>query len=637
MSSSALNIGNLALNANLSALQVIGHNIANANTAGYSRQNVSMVTAGYQTLGGNFYGMGVQIDSVTRSHDAYLTREAQLASAVSSADAQRLARLNQLENLFPTGENGLGAALNDMLNAWSDVSTSPTNLAARSAVLSQSEEFAARLRDTAGQVDMLASSARQQIGDTVTNINRLAKDIAKLNQQVIESQGDVGTPNDLLDQRDSLIGELSKYVQVTTLPADDGSYSVFVAGSQPLVLGSKASSLAVKPGDPDASRPTIVFQSVSTTMDLPDSALGGELGGVLEFLNTDLHDVQNVMGRMALATNTLVNTQHQLGVDLRGDTGTDFFVPIADAAGLAAGSNTGNATLHAEVSDPTALRASDYQLNFTAAGVDIVRLSDGESTSFAGLPADLDGLSFQLDAGAGAPGDSFLVKPFANVARNMQMSVSAADRLAVASPVVVSPASGNIGGVSVQSMYPVAPSANLTDPVTLTFLANGSFTATGLGPGNPPPDNAGPPASYNYTPGKPIVLNGWSLTLRGVPAAGDSFAVTPSPSADQRQNAGNAVGVLALRDLATFDGASLSEGYASLLTDMGTRVQGAKFAADYSGSVASSAESARAAVAGVNLDEEAARLLQFQQAYQAAAKYMQIAQGMFDTLLQTVR
>lgn len=634
---SALNIGTLALNANLSALQVIGHNIANANTAGYSRQNVSLISAGYQTLGGNFYGMGVQVDTVTRAHDAYLTREAQLASSVSSADSERLARLQQLENLFPTGEEGLGAAMNDMLNAWADVSSQPTNLAARAVVLGRADEFASRLRDTAGQVDTLANSARAQIGDTVDVINRLAKDIGRINQEIIERQGDIGDPNDLLDQRDSLIGELSKYVQVTTLGADDGSLSVFVAGSQPLVLGRNAAQLAVQPDGTDPSRPTIVFQSASTTMALPDAALGGELGGVLEFLNEDLRDTQNLMGRMALAANVMLNTQQQLGVDLRGDTGTNFFVPIADAAGLAAPTNTGTAAVHTEVSDPTALKPSDYELRFTAGGVDVVRLLDGETASFAGLPAEFDGLSFELDSGAGVAGDSFLVKPFEGVARNMQMALSAADRLAAASPVVVSPASGNIGGVSVESLYPVEPSANLTDPVTLTFLADGSFTATGLGPGNPAPDNAGPPASYNYTPGKPIVLNGWSLTLRGVPAAGDSFAITPSPSADQRQNAGNAVGMLALRDMDTFDGLSLSNGYSALLTDMGTRVQGAQFAAGYSASVAASSESARAAVAGVNLDEEAARLLQFQQAYQAAAKYMQIAQGMFDTLLQTVR
>lgn len=635
--SSALNIGTLALNANLSALQVIGNNIANANTEGYSRQNVSMVTAGYQKLGGLYYGKGVEIESVTRSHDAYLTREAQIATSVSSLDAARLTRLNQLENLFPTGEQGLGSALNGMLNAWSDVASSPTNLAARSAVISKGEEFASRLRDTAGQVDILANSARQQIGDTVKTINRLAQDIAKINQKIVDSQGDKGEPNDLLDQRDLLITQLSQYAQVSTIGADDGSMNVFIAGSQPLVLGRNAGTLSVVPDSTDPSRPTIVFQSASSTMTLPDSAVGGELGGVLQFLNEDIRDARNLMGRMALAANTLVNTQHQLGVDLRGTTGTNFFVPLADTAGLPFETNTGNASVQAGVSDPTALKPSDYEVRFTASGVDIVRLQDGESASFAGLPVDYDGLNFQISAGAAATGDSFLVKPFSDVARNMQMGVAAADRLAVASPVVVSPSSGNIGGVSVEALYPVSPSANLSDPVTLTFLSDGSFTATGLGPGNPAPDNPGPPPNYNYTPGKPIEFNGWSLTLRGSPAAGDSFAITPSPSADQRQNAGNATGMLALRDLATFDGETLANGYSALLTDMGTRVQGAKFSADYSSSIAASAESARASVSGVNLDEEAARLLQFQQAYQAAAKYMQIAQGLFDTMLQTVR
>ena len=635
--SSALNIGTLALNANLSALQVIGHNIANANTAGYSRQTVGLESAGYQTLGGNFYGMGVEIGTVSRQHDAYLTREAQIASSVSSADSERLARLQQLENLFPTGEEGLGAALNDMLNAWSDIASSPTNLAARSVVLGEGEELAARLRDTAGQIDMLSDSAHQQVGDTVDTINRIAKDIGLINQKIIESQGRTGEPNDLLDQRDSLVGELSKLIQVTTLPADDGSLGVFVSGGQPLVLGNQAASLAVVPDGTDASMPSIRFLQGSTSMELPSGSLGGELGGVMQFITEDLKEVGNELGRMAMAINVTMNAQHSMGVDLKGGTGTDFYVPAADTPGLPVTGNTGTAGLHTEVSDPTALKASDYRLTYTGTGVDIIRLSDGQTSSFAGLPAEMDGLSFQLDSGAAVSGDSFLFKPFAAVARDMQMAVSSADRLAAASPVMVTPGSANAGGMTIESLYPVEPSANLTDPVTLTFLADGSFTATGLGPGNPPPDNVGPPASYNYTPGQALQFNGWSLTLRGSPVAGDSFDITPAPATNNSQNAGNAVGVLALRDLATFDGTSLSNGYSGILTDMGTRVQGAQFAASYSGQVAASSEAARVSVAGVNLDEEAARLLQFQQAYQAAAKYMQIAQGMFDTLLQTVR
>lgn len=635
--SSALNIGSLALNANLSALQVIGHNIANVNTAGYSRQTVEMRSAGYQSMGGFYLGRGVELGTVARMHDAYLTREAQLSSSMASADSERMARLAQLENIFPTGESGLGAAMNDLLNAWSDVASSPTNMAARSVVIGRGEEIASRLRDTAGQLDILTTSARQQVGDTVNNINRLAADIAKINQTILENQGNAGEPNDLLDQRDQLIGELSKLVQVSTVNADDGRINVFVAGSQPLVLGSGAARLAVVPDSIDGSQQRIQFQQGSSTMELSGSALGGKLGGVVQFIDEDLKDVTNQIGRMALALATTVNTQHALGVNLQGGTGEPFFVPPADVAGLPVPTNTGNAAMHAEVSDPTALKPSDYQVNFTATGVDIVRLSDGQISSFAGLPAELDGLSFQIDSGAAATGDGFLVRPFAAVARNMQMAVSAADRLAAASPVMVTPGSGNTSGMGIVSLYPVEPSANLTDPVTLTFLADGSFTATGLGPGNPPPDNAGPPPSYNYTPGQPLQFNGWSLTLRGNPSAGDSFAITAAPTTNYGQNGGNAGGMLALRDLATFDGVSLSNGYSAVLSDIGTRVQGAQFAASYSGQVAASNEAARAAVSGVNLDEEAARLLQYQQAYQAAAKFMQIAQGTFDTLLQTMR
>jgi flagellar hook-associated protein 1 len=311
-------------------------------------------------------------------------------------------------------------------------------------------------------------------------------------------------------------------------------------------------------------------------------------------------------------------------------------VPAAPVLGTPAQTNTGNAQIHSEVTDPTALKASDYQVSFAAGSVMVTRLSDGTSTSFASLPATVDGLSFQLDSGAGAAGDTFKVRPFASAARNMQLAIGAPNQLAVASPVMVTPGTGNTGGMSVESLYAVAPSANLTDPVTITFLADGSFTATGLGPGNPPPDNVGPPASYNYTPGSPLQFNGWSLTLRGAPTAGETFSVTAAPPGSGGQNGGNAEAVLAMRDLATFDGVSLSEGYGAVLSHLGTQVQSAKFSSTYSAQVASNTEAARSSVSGVNLDEEAARLLQYQQAYQASAKFLQIAQSTFDTLMQSV-
>jgi flagellar hook-associated protein 1 FlgK len=633
----ALSIGANALTTNLAALQVIGHNIANVNTEGYSRQNVQLETAGYQKFGNGYFGKGVNMATVERSHDAYLTREAQITASVAAADAIRFSRLQQLEGAFPLGEGGLGSAMNSMLNAWGDVGSSPSNLTARTVAIARAEEFASRLRNTAGQLDSLRSSTYQQVEGAVNVVNQLASDLAKVNQRIIETQGGTHTPNDLLDQRDQLVRDINQYVQTSSVVGEGGSINLFVGGSQPLVLGQNAQRLAVGRDSADPTRVQVLFTQAGISSPIADAALGGgEVAGLVRFLNQDLTVVENQLGRMALATANSVNTQHALGIDLQGNPGGDFFVPPANASAQGAITNTGNAQISTSVSDPTALMASDYEIRFEGGGVNIIRQSDGVSTVVPSLPTQLDGLNFNLDAGAGNVGDRFMVRPFAAVARNIQLAIGSPDRLAAASPVQVVPAVGNSTGLSVESLFAVSASPNLTDPVTLTFQPDGTFTATGLGPGNPPPDNVGPPATYNFSPGQPMVLNGWSLTLRGTPTAGDSFTVDAAPASATAQNAGNALGVLAMRDRPTFEGIALADGYISLFSELGTQVQGAKFAAEFSANIAQGAETARTNVAGVNLDEEAARLLQFQQAYQASAKFLQVAQSTFDSLLQTV-
>ena len=628
--SAAINIATRALTTNLAALQVIGNNIANVNTEGYSRQNVLLRSSGYQEFGNGFFGKGVEIATVTRSHNAYLTREASLTKSVASADGLRLSKLKQMEDLFPTGEAGLGAAMNSMLNAWSDVASAPSNLTARVVVIARGDALAARMRNTAGQLDQQKQGAVLQAEGSVNTVNRLAQDLASVNQRITETRGSANTPNDLFDQRDQLLSQINQYIQTSTVPSADGTVSVFVAGSQPLVLGQSANRLAVTSDPIDPSRKGLSFVQGGITTALDDKALGGgELAGLMTFLHQDLPDMQNQLGRMALALATTMNQQHRLGVDLTGAAGADFFVPPAAAAGLPAPGNTGSATARATVSDATALRASDYELRITAGGADVIRLSDGQSTALGSLPGVVDGLTFELPTGAAAAGDRFVLRPFADAARNLSMSLVAPDRLAAASPVLVTPATGNAGGLSVERLSAVSASASLTNPVTLTFQANGTFTVVDTTAGT---STAGNP----YIAGQPINFNGWSLTLRGSPTSGDSFTVAGAPPGSTSQNAGNAGAMLALRDQPTFEGVPLADGYTSLFSSLGTKVQSARFAADFTAQVATSTESARAGVSGVNLDEEAARLLQFQQSYQAAAKFLQIAQSTFDTLLQTV-
>jgi flagellar hook-associated protein 1 len=294
---------------------------------------------------------------------------------------------------------------------------------------------------------------------------------------------------------------------------------------------------------------------------------------------------------------------------------------------LPASANTGGASVQLALqtspsSGATALAASDYELAFTgpAAGT-VRRVLDGQIVAFAGVPVSIDGLSLQV-TGAPAAGDRFLVTPLRNAAQAIDTAFSAPRNLAVASPVAASAGTTNRGTLALQTLYAQQADVNLTQPVTLTFTAAGSFDVGGVGTGNP--------VGVAYTPGQPISYNGWSLTLKGIPAAGDTYTV--AANAFPTTNAGNADAMLALRDLPMFDGAAATDGYAGLMSSIGVRVQ----SAGISESIAREVETSRAAVAGVNLDEEAAKLLQFQQAYQASAKILQVSQTMFDTMLRNL-
>ena len=645
---SALNIGARALTTNLAALQVIGHNIANANTVGYSRQNVQLTTAGAQAFGNGYIGKGVDMATVERSHSAYLTREAQLASSVAAADSERLQRLQQLETLFPTGENGLGATVNKMLNAWADVASSPTNLSARVVALSRGDELAARLSDTASQLDALAYNGRQQAASSVDSVNRLAQDIARINQRIIENQGGVGQPNDLMDQRDALLDQLSQYVQTSTIRADDGSLSVFVAGSQPLVLGNKAATLSIDdPADFGAGsgKKVLNFQQPgsSTKVELNESMLGGgQVAGLLRFQNNDLAEGRNLLGRMAIAISESMNAQNKLGLTLDGKPGENLFAPISLGNATAGSGNTSGATMGLRVADPTQLQASSYEIAFTAAGGSVTRHSDNKVFTFVTI-ADLEGIMANdglaiTDGGAGtfagaAANDKFLVNPLAGAAALLKSLQYSPVDLAAANPVNAAMGANNTGTLQMASLRALTNPPGATAPVTITFTGPNSYERSDTGA-----------TSYSYTSGVPITFDaatpptGWSVTLHGAPKAGDTItidnALNPAYGDWYQRDAGNASALMGLRNVPMFDGATLSDGFASAMAQIGTRTQSALFAAELSSAIATNLERDRTAVSGVNLDEEAARLIQYQQAYQASAKMLQIAQNIFDTLIQ---
>jgi len=638
---SILNVGTRALLANQVVLQTTGNNIANVNTPGYSRQTAVLQAVQGQFTGSGYVGKGVEVSTIQRNYSEFLTRQAALASATSSGDSTRADKLKQLEELFPGGATGLGAAINDMLNAFSDVASAPTDLTARTVALTRVSETAARMRSTSTNLDDLQTGVAQEIEQKVDAINGLTRNIAAINDKIARAQGSGQPPNDMLDQRDQLVRDLNRFVQTSSIPASDGTVGIFVGGSQALVLGTSAATLKVVNddfNDPLKSKIAITFSGRNVTLD-ENRLGGGEVAGLLRFQNNDLSEGRNLLGRMTLAISTSMNAQHQLGLDLDGNAGGNLFTPTVFGAGnimepaAPAALNTGSAVLGLAISDVTQFAASNYEVNFSAAATgSITRTSDGKVTAFAAVPVTIDGLTLSVTAGSANAGDRFLLKPFSTSASNISAEFSSPRALAVASPVSGLMGSANTGSLQLATLAArTNPPTNV--PVTISFTGANSYTRSDTGA-----------TVYTYTSDQSIEgtvpattpLSQWSLTLQGVPKTGDTFTVQAQPAAFRNLNAGNASAMMSLRDAAMFDGSALTDGYASLISQIGIRAQSANYASDVSSTIAANLEKDRTGVSGVNLDEEASKLLQYQQAYQASAKMIQVANSIFDTLLQTI-
>ncbi len=644
-------ISTRALAADYAALTTIGNNISNANTPGYSRQQVDLATEGGQYTGAGFFGRGVRITTVSRASDAFLTREAALSGSQSSMDSARLDQLKQLEKLFPTGEQSIGQAAQNMLNSFADVSTNPQDAAARQVVLSRAAQLAAQMRASGEQMTVMQQGIVADVRTSVDAVNKLAVQVANLNQQIASYNGTGHSPNDLLDQRDQAISQINQYVQVSTIPAADGTVGLFIGGTQRLVLGNQAQQLSVTNDTYDASKARVSISEYSTTRELDSSILvGGSIAGMLQFQDQDLTDARNMLGQLSAALSSRVNEQQSYGLDLGNPpaAGAPIFsvggprVLPASTNGKTAGNFT--ATVGISISDATQLQATEYEMRADPnnAGLYLVTplsggVPSGASISYdpAAVPAQvIDGFTLSIGSPAPSATDRYLIQPVSQAAQSMQRVLNDPKGIAAASPVTATVASTNTGTATVASLTVVSSSL---DP---TLTANVSFTS---GTGN-----------YNWTltdasntvvssgtgtwqASQPISLNGFELKLDGVPANGDSLTVAPTTY--PASNNGNARAMLALRDdqmvgqSATSAGFTVTAAYAQDMADIGVRVQGAQATSDISASIAKTAKDSLTNQTGVNLDEEAARLIQYQQSYQAAAKVLQVAQSVFSTLL----
>src|SRR5512134_2494207 len=652
MSTSGLmSIGVRAMAANYAGLQTSGHNIANAGVECYSRQQVELQTALGQFTGAGFFGKGVDVTTIARVYDQFLTREAMTSRAQSSFDSARLDRLQQLEAMFAGGDDGIGQSAGALLNAMVDLANRPQDLAARNVVLGRAGELAARFSSAATQLDDIQAGVAQELGALATQVNEISRQIASVNDRIAIAQGTGHTPNDLLDMRDRLLSDLSSHIQITTVAADDGSVTVFAGGGQRLVLGGQASQLQVTPDPYDASRVAIGIADGASVRPLSTALVGGgSIGGLLRFQDEDLVRAGTMLGQLAAAIAGSVNTQQSLGLDLGVPPGAGApLYSIGAPQALPAESNARTATgafvstVTLTTVDASQLLASEYDLVNNGAGWQLTRRLDGFTQTVVDDQV-VDG--FRIDLGTPAPAatDRFLLQPVTRAAGSMARVLADPRGIAAASPVTASVGSGNTGSATVASLEVVSPSVDPDQTATITFTSGtgaynwelrdrvtNALLSSGTGA---------------WSAGNPIALNGFELNLAGVPASGDVFTV--AQTAFPASNNGNALALANLRDAMLVGrvpdgsggltgGLNVTDAWAAAMADIGVRAQGAMTASSISTQVADAAKQAWSERSGVNLDEEAAKLMFYQQGYQAASKVLQVAQTLFDALLDVTR
>lgn len=623
---SIFNIGVSALSAAQRQLGTTSHNIANVNTDGFSRQRVEQEQAAPRAFSAGYLGSGVRVSDISRSADQFLIGQLRSASAneaKASAYANYAAEIDSV-----LGDGSATAALEGFFAAMHDVNGDPASTATREVALNSAQSFATRFGDLDRRFGALARDLNGAIESSVTRINSLSGAIADINEQIMRSigSGDGDPPNDLLDQRDRLVQDLSEMTGVTTLTQENGALNVFIGAGQAVVADVQSIPLAAVADPLDGTRLEIATTIGGVSSIISHSITSGELGAALDFRDEILEPSRNAIGRLAATFAISFNEQHREGLDLNDTFGRDLFT-IGTPNVNAAPTNAGSISVALDAANLGALTTADYRLSHDGTNFTLLNLADSTAqTLTGGGPFSVEGLTITV-TGAPAAGDVYLVQPTKSIARNMGVAITNPRELALARPNRTSADSANIGSgeISTPAVLDVAD-ANLLTTTQLVFNdPPTTYQVNGAGPLIP------------YTSGADIDINGWRVQVSGSPEPGDTFTVSANVGAAGDNGNGLALAELQLTKFLDNATATYQESYSQLVGRVGSKTQELELSRDAMSILRENAQASRDSLSAVNLDEEAAQLLRFQQAYTAAAQVISAANETFASLLAAVR
>jgi flagellar hook-associated protein 1 FlgK len=669
-----LNLGTQALQANSSALGTVGQNISNVNTEGYSRQVVNLTTVQYRS--------GVQVESIDRITDRFLTE--QLWSDVSTYNQSLTysAFSSRLDDLLATDSTSISSGLDTYFSALQNVVDDPTSTPNRELFIAEADALVQRFNNLDASLQTQNEAINDSVEDLADQVNALTTNIADLNYKIKVGTAANRPINELQDQREELINQLSEVIGVDAVEQDGNQISLFVGNGQPLVVGGSANNLLAVPGDPDASQTNLALTISNNEVDITDQISGGQLGGALKYREEALNSARDELGRVAILFTESMNEVHQSGIDLNNDLGGLIFRDVNSAQlqrSRVLADSDNRAQLEdglVEIEDLSQIQASEYTVLYEGDNrITLTRESDGKIIRINALdqvsdPYDVEQGSYYLNANSSeltfavdgmkvtlntdrrmSIGDEFVLQPVRTGAEDMGLEIQDGDQLALASPIRVITDTENTGSgvaaVSVTDFRTLSfdTSGELAPPLSIVFNNADpmQYTVYDMTDSlNPQPysydsDGDGTPElleDVTYSAGDSIQLKGYETTITGQPKAGDRFSI--SFNEDGISDNRNALLMSDLQEADVSNKGAYQDLYGSLLERVGTRTSTAQINLDANKAVLTSTSDAKASISGVNLDEEAAKLVQFQQAYQASAQLISTSQTLFDTLLNSL-
>ncbi|WAS54046.1 flagellar hook-associated protein FlgK [Burkholderia ambifaria] len=661
MSNTLMNLGVSGLNAALWGLTTTGQNISNAATPGYSVERPVYAEASGQYTSSGYMPQGVNTVTVQRQYSQYLSDQLNSAQSQGGALSTWYSLVAQLNNYVGSPTAGISTAITGYFTGLQNVANNASDPSVRQTAISNAQVLADQLKAAGQQYDALRQSVNTQLTSTVSQINTYTSQIAQLNQQIAAASSQGQPPNQLMDQRDLAVSNLSSLAGVQVVRNDSG-YSVFLAGGQPLVVADKSYQLATVTSPSDPSELTVVSQGIAganppgPNQALPDTSLsGGTLGGLLAFRSQTLDPAQAQLGALATSFAAQVNGQNALGIDLSGKPGGNLFA-VANPAVYSNQGNTGTASLSVSFANAAQPTTSDYTLSYDGTNYTLTDRASGsvvgQSTS---MPASIGGLAFSFASGSMNAGDQFTVLPTRGALNGFGLATTSGSAIAAASPVVAAASSTNLGtgkiaqgAVSAGYQVPTTPTKLTYDAASKSlsgFQAGTTVTIAGTPPTSVTITSPTDSVTYDATAGAKLtitsttqpapagVMNGVTVTLSGAPSDGDSFTI--GPYAGGTSDGSNALALSQLVTAKSLGGGTttLTGAYAKYVNAIGNTASQLKSSSAAQTSLVGQITTAQQSVSGVNQNEEAANLMQYQQLYQANAKVIQTAATLFQTVL----